>query len=67
MHNITDIRKKSLEEVRNLMLEKNRELLNLRFRKSSGDLDKTNNIRAVRKEVAQLSTVLSEKKKLLEQ
>ncbi len=66
MYNILDIRKKSLEEVLTLVLEKNRELLNLRFRKSSGDLEKTNTIRLVRKEVARLSTVLAEKQKLLE-
>lgn len=62
MLNIEEIRKKSLEDVQKLVVEKNRELMNLRFRKSSGDLDKTHTIRSARRELAKLNTVVSEMK-----
>ncbi|USO01914.1 MAG: 50S ribosomal protein L29 [Alphaproteobacteria bacterium] len=56
------MRKKSLEDIQKHVVEKNRELLNLRFRKSSGDLDKTHQLRSIRREIARFNTVALEKK-----
>jgi len=62
MLKIAEIRKKSLEDIQKLVVEKNRELLNLRFRKSSGDLEKTHQLRSIRREIARFNTVVIEKK-----
>lgn len=62
MLKIIEIRKKSLEDIQKHVVEKNRELLNLRFRKSSGDLDKTHQLRSIRREIARFNTVALEKK-----
>lgn len=58
----SDFRKKSVEDLRKLVLEKNRELMNLRFQKASGELEKSHGARSLRREVARLLTVIREKR-----
>ena len=48
-------RKKVLDEILNLK----KSLLNLNFQKSSGQLEKTSNIKDTRKQIARLKTQLS--------
>tara|TARA_B100000963_G_C22043424_1_gene416427 strand:+ start:114 stop:308 length:195 start_codon:yes stop_codon:yes gene_type:complete len=52
-NNITD--KKILDEISNLK----KTLLNLNFQKSSGQLEKTSNIKKTKKEISRLKTKLS--------
>ncbi len=57
---ITDLRGKSADQLLDLLGELKRELLNLRFQKVTGELEKTSRIREVRRTVAQVKTLLNE-------
>ena len=56
-----------LSDVKNLIIELNsvrKSLLNLRFQKATGQLEKTSQIKKSRKKIAQLLTKLNQNKKL---
>lgn len=57
-----DLRKKSVEDLHKLMIEKNRELLNLRFQKASGEMEKPHGLRLLRREIAKILTIIREKR-----
>lgn len=55
-----DLRAKSPNELRELLLELRREQFNLRFQRATGQLESTNRIRAVRRDIARIKTILAE-------
>ena len=56
----TDLRKEKPENLIKRVSELKRELMNLRFQKSSGQLESTSSFRIVRREVARIKTILTE-------
>lgn len=63
---IIDLRKKSVEELHKRVLDLKRELMNLRFQKARGELEKTNRFRQARREIAVIKTLEGQKKLELE-
>ncbi|MCW8409493.1 50S ribosomal protein L29 [Legionella sp. PATHC035] len=61
MKKIEELRSLSVEELQNELLSLRKEQLNLRMKKASGSLDKTHLITMVRKSVARVKTMLTEK------
>ncbi|KTC78576.1 MULTISPECIES: 50S ribosomal protein L29 [Legionella] len=61
MKKIEELRSLSIEELQNELLSLRKEQLNLRMKKASGSLDKTHLITMVRKSVARVKTMLTEK------
>ncbi|QEY50474.1 50S ribosomal protein L29 [Legionella longbeachae] len=61
MKKINELRNLSIEELQNELLSLRKEQLNLRMKKASGSLDKTHLITMVRKSVARVKTMLTEK------
>ena len=57
----TELRNKSVEELKNELSGLHREQFNLRFQLKTGQLSKTDNLRKVRRDIARVNTVLSEK------
>nr|WP_058478187.1 50S ribosomal protein L29 [Legionella steigerwaltii] len=58
---IEELRGLSVEELQNELLSLRKEQLNLRMKKANGSLDKTHLITMVRKSVARVKTMLTEK------
>ncbi|MGL5742177.1 MAG: 50S ribosomal protein L29 [Legionella sp.] len=61
MKKIDELRSLSVEELQTELLSLRKEQLNLRMKKASGSLDKTHLITMVRKSVARVKTMLTEK------
>jgi large subunit ribosomal protein L29 len=59
---ISDVRAKSIDELKAEIVSLKKELFNLRFQKASGQLENTARCNDVKKSVAQVKTVLNEKK-----
>jgi large subunit ribosomal protein L29 len=62
----SDLRKLQHKSLMKRIAELKRELMNLRFQKSGGQLQSTKYFRIVRREIARIKTVLTEKNKKLE-
>ncbi len=60
---IQDLRAKSADELNDQLLKLKKEQFNLRFQRANGQLEKTNRIREVRKNVARIMTVLNEQRR----
>jgi len=56
-----DLRNKSVEELKTELSNLQREQFNLRFQLKSGSLQQTDNVRKVRRDIARINTILSEK------
>ncbi|MGN0904077.1 MAG: 50S ribosomal protein L29 [Alphaproteobacteria bacterium] len=63
MAEIKDLRAKSDDELNEQIIALKKESMNLRFQQTSGQLTNTDRMRQVRREVAQIKTLLSERKK----
>lgn len=61
MKKIDELRNLSIEELQTDLLSLRKEQFNLRMKKASGSLDKTHLITMVRKSVARVKTLLTEK------
>lgn len=61
MKKIEELRNLTTEELQNELLSLRKEQFNLRMKKASGSLDKTHLITMVRKSVARVKTLLTEK------
>lgn len=61
MKKIDELRNMSVEELQNELLSLRKDQFNLRMKKASGSLDKTHLITMVRKSVAKIKTILTEK------
>lgn len=60
---ITEVRNKTVDELKDLLLQFKKEAFNLRFQRVSGELENTSRVRIVRKTIAKIKTVLTEKEK----
>ena len=54
-----DLRAKSADELKKLLLEKRKEQFNLRFQHSGGQLENTAQMRKIRREIAQVKTFIN--------
>jgi large subunit ribosomal protein L29 len=57
----TDVRTKSDDELKDTLINLRKEAFNLRFQKASGQLENTARVRQVRRDIARIKTVLSER------
>ena len=57
-----EIRDLSVTEIENKLREAREQLLQLRLRKQTGQVEKTHEIHGLRKDIARLETVLTQKK-----
>jgi large subunit ribosomal protein L29 len=53
---MSDVRALSKDQVQDEILKLRKEQLNLRFQRASGQLEKTNRIRQIRRDIARLKT-----------
>ena len=60
---IDDFRGKSADELGEQLTKLKKEQFNLRFQRANGQLEKTNRVRLVRKEIARIQTVMSEQRR----
>ena len=58
-----DLRLKSGDELTDRLANLKKEQFNLRFQRANGQLENTGRVRAVRKEIARIQTVLSEQRR----
>ena len=58
---VEELKKKSVEELNNKLVAAKKELFNLRFQNATNQLDNTARIREVRKNIARIQTVITEK------
>ncbi|WPB86801.1 50S ribosomal protein L29 [Sediminicoccus rosea] len=61
MTKIVDIRTKTEDELGGLLLDLRKEQFNLRFQRATGQLEATGRIKAVRRDIARVKTVLAER------
>jgi large subunit ribosomal protein L29 len=61
MKKIEELRNLTVEELQNELLSLRKDQFNLRMKKASGSLDKTHLITLMRKSVAKVKTMLTEK------
>ncbi|MBA3536548.1 MAG: 50S ribosomal protein L29 [Tatlockia sp.] len=61
MKDIKELRNLTPDELQSELLSLRKEQLNMRIRKASGSLDKTHIITKVRKSIAQVKTIMTEK------
>ena len=57
-----DFRTKTTDELGDQLTKLKKEQFNLRFQRANGQLENTGRVRAVRKQIARLQTVLTEKR-----
>ena len=56
-----DVRAKTDDELKDALLALKKEQFNLRFQKASGQLENTARVRAVRRDVARIKTILDQR------
>ena len=62
MAEIADLRQKSDDQLSDELKNLKREQLNLRFQRSSGQLEATSRVRQVRRDIARSNTVMTERR-----
>jgi large subunit ribosomal protein L29 len=55
----SEVRAKGDPELREQLLQLKKEQFNLRFQKATGQLENTNRVRVVRREIARIKTILA--------
>ena len=63
---VEDLKAKSAAELNEELVAAKKELFNLRFQNATNQLDNTNRIKEVRKNIARIQTVITEKTKVAE-
>ena len=63
MANVQDLRLKTEDELNEQLIGLRKEAFNLRFQKASGQLENTAQVRRVRRDIARIKTVLTERQK----
>ena len=63
--NFTDLKQKTEDELKTELVKLKKEQFNLRFQKSSGQLENSSKILSVRRDIARIHTALSEQKRRL--
>ena len=61
---VEDLKTKSAAELQEELVAAKKELFNLRFQNATNQLDNTSRIKEVRKNIARIQTVITEKSKL---
>ncbi|MCF6202351.1 MAG: 50S ribosomal protein L29 [Methylococcaceae bacterium] len=56
----SELREKSKEELNLLLTEKSREQFNLRMQKGTGQLNKPDQVKKVRRDIAKINTILTQ-------
>ncbi len=59
---IQELRSKTSEQLKELLTELKKEQFNLRFQRAAGELNNTSRVRQIRRQVAQIMTVLREQR-----
>ncbi len=57
---VSELREKSKEELNLLLIEKSHEQFNLRMQKGTGQLSKPDQVKKVRRDIAQINTILTQ-------
>lgn len=57
----TDLRTKTDDELGTLLAQLKKEQFNLRFQKATGQLEKTDRVRTVRRDIARVKTLMAER------
>ena len=63
---VEDLRSQSAAELNEQLVAAKKELFNLRFQNATNQLDNTSRIKEVRKNIARIQTIITEKKKVAE-
>ena len=58
----SDLRLETPDQLQQKLLELRKEQFNLRFQRANGQLEKTDRVRAVRRDIARIKTVLGAKR-----
>lgn len=61
--NARELRTKGDGDLRKELLDLNREAFNLRVQKGTGQLSRPNQVKAVRRDIARIKTILSERER----
>ena len=62
--NLRDLRTKSDGDLRKELLDLNREAFNLRLQKGTGQSPRPSQVKAVRRDIARIKTILSERERI---
>ncbi len=57
----SDIRQKTADELKQMLIDLRREQFNLRFQRATGQAEGTARIRSVRREIARVKTIVGER------
>jgi large subunit ribosomal protein L29 len=60
---IDDVRQKTPDELKQMLIDLRREQFNLRFQRATGQMEGTARIRSARREVARVKTVMAERRR----
>ena len=63
---VEDLKKKSVDELNAQLVEAKKELFNLRFQNATNQLTNTARIKLVRRDIARIQTVITEKSRVAE-
>ena len=63
---VNELKGKSVEELNEELVAAKKELFNLRFQNATNQLDNTNRIKEVRKNIARIQTVITENARVAE-
>ncbi|MBU6397166.1 MAG: 50S ribosomal protein L29 [Rhodospirillales bacterium] len=66
MNTASDIRAKSPDELKALLLDLRKEQFNLRFQRATGQQENTSRVRVVRRDIARVKTILAERARTAE-
>lgn len=60
---LEDLRSQTIEQLNDQLVEAKKELFNLRFQNATNQLENTSRIKEVRKNIARIQTIISQKAK----
>ena len=63
---LEELKSKSVADLNAQLVEAKKELFNLRFQNATNQLDNTSRIKEVRKNIARIQTIITEKEKVAE-
>ena len=66
MNTASDIRAKSPDELKALLVDLRKEQFNLRFQRATGQQENTSRVRVVRRDIARVKTILAERARTAE-
>lgn len=64
MATASDVRAKTQDELATLLADLRKEQFNLRFQRATGQQENTSRVRAVRRDIARVKTILAERRRL---